>query len=304
MHRLLLPLVLLLTWGCTSLRPATTPASPVPTIAPVPSSTATPPVATISVIANIRPDPLVPNETVRVELTLQPILFETGITTGGSKYSSRRPDPNSPVREMRACFQFDSTCAPSGPWLPFQTKLAQAFPVEWIGTRELYYQLEFRDQAGVPLPGIDSLESPQPASRPRFVLNSAWDTRTPLPAQPSFVQTAISATRVAFPVTGTLVLENGGRMAAGKINTTINITVDFSAASPHGEVTDMRLAHQCPADREIETARWEPFVAQKIFPYKITVQNFVGWYLAVQYRDSAGNLSPVYCSDISVEGMP
>ena len=32
--------------------------------------------------------------------------------------------------------------------------------------------------------------------------------------------------------------------------------------------------------------------------------NIQGWYANAQYRDDAGNISPVYCDDISVEGMP
>lgn len=305
--RLLLPLALLLALGCTDVRSATTPASSVPATAPVPSSianTSGPAIATVAVFSDVNPDPLLPNETMTVELTLEPVLFETGVTADGTKYSSRRPDPNSPVREMRACFQFDAACAPSGSWLPFQTKLAQSFPVDWIGTRELYYLVEFRDQSAVAVPAIDQIETPERLPGAMLLLHSVWDTRTPLAAQPPFVQTAISATRVAFPVTGSLILEDGRSMAGGQVNSTINITAAFSATSPHGEVTEMRLLHLCPVAQEIETAPWEPFVSQKTFPYTISTPNFVGWYLAVQFRDEQGNLSPVYCSDISVEGMP
>ena len=34
------------------------------------------------------------------------------------------------------------------------------------------------------------------------------------------------------------------------------------------------------------------------------IRNFQGRYVNVQYRDVAGNMSPVYCDDISIEGMP
>ena len=32
--------------------------------------------------------------------------------------------------------------------------------------------------------------------------------------------------------------------------------------------------------------------------------NWVGFYQRVQYRDALGNLSSVYCDDISLEGNP
>jgi len=65
----------------------------------------------------------------------------------------------------------------------------------------------------------------------------------------------------------------------------------------------MRLLNHCGTLDEMNGARWEPFVKQKTFSYQIIGMNWVGWSLATQYRDANGHLSPVYCDDISVEGM-
>ena len=46
------------------------------------------------------------------------------------------------------------------------------------------------------------------------------------------------------------------------------------------------------------------YVGVHHFGLGIEANPIVGWYIAVQYRDASGNLSPVYCDDISVEGSP
>jgi hypothetical protein len=67
----------------------------------------------------------------------------------------------------------------------------------------------------------------------------------------------------------------------------------------------MRIGHQsCTTPIDLSTVAWEPFAAFKNFSYTIFAINWVGYYVDVQYRDAAGNISPVYCDDISIEGMP
>jgi hypothetical protein len=53
----------------------------------------------------------------------------------------------------------------------------------------------------------------------------------------------------------------------------------------------------------MEQAAWEPFVTQRSFPFTLAI-NWVGFYISAQYRDQHGNLSPAFCDDISLEGMP
>ncbi len=293
MTRALVFFVLLLgAMGCA----APTAMAPTPTL---PRATETSAVAMVSVFEDIQHEPIYPNTEFPFRLKLEPMLYRTGKTANGTSYSSSSPDPNPTVREMRVCFQFASACTPNGEWMPFQKSLNEKIPIDWLGERELFYAVEFRDAAGGKIPSRDELENRQA----HVSIESVLDTRTPMASQPAFVQTQVAVTRVAFPVTGSIQIQNGMCCAGGKVNSTIELTADFSANSSIGNITEMRLLHQCATPQEMERATWEPFVAQKKFPFKISVANWVGWYLAVQYRDDKGNLSPVYCDDISIEGM-
>ena len=51
------------------------------------------------------------------------------------------------------------------------------------------------------------------------------------------------------------------------------------------------------------TEPWGLFREQLTFTYRVPI-NWTGFYVRVQYRDSLGNLSPLYTDDISVEGAP
>ena len=118
----------------------------------------------------------------------------------------------------------------------------------------------------------------------------------------------VTLTRTPTPgasVTGSVLIHGGGCCMGGPVGTTISIDTAFSAASTAGAVTQMRIGHQsCTTTLDLSAVAWEPFAASKNFPYTITIQNWVGYYVDVQYRDAAGNVSPIYCDDISIEGMP
>jgi hypothetical protein len=108
-------------------------------------------------------------------------------------------------------------------------------------------------------------------------------------------------------VTGSVLLEDGRCCVGGLEGSTVNIKAVFEARSPFGEVTDMRVANgggQCLTEGEMSAVPWEPFTAEKTYQFAGIPINWVGYYVSVQYRDAQGNLSPVYCDDISVEGMP
>jgi hypothetical protein len=98
----------------------------------------------------------------------------------------------------------------------------------------------------------------------------------------------------------------GGRCCVGAVaGQELIISVEFSAHSPFGAVTEMRVASALAglAEDKIESASWEPFAPTR----QITVVppiNWIGFGVAVQYRDAQGNLSPVYRAEISIEGMP
>ncbi len=112
----------------------------------------------------------------------------------------------------------------------------------------------------------------------------------------------VSATTAA-PVTGAIQIAGGGCCIGGTEGDTIQAQVSFSAASPLGQVSQMRVVTGCSSDTDLESADWEPFVDSKTYPIHVAL-NWTGFYVCVQYQDEYGNLSAVYRDDISVEGMP
>lgn len=127
-------------------------------------------------------------------------------------------------------------------------------------------------------------------------------TDTPGPVGPTITPSAQTSR-----VTGSVLLEDGRCCVGGIEGSTVNIKVTFEAQSLAGEVTDMRVADgggKCLMESEMNTVPWETLAAEKTYPFGGIPINWIGWYVSVQYRDTQGNLSPVYCDDISVEGMP
>lgn len=132
---------------------------------------------------------------------------------------------------------------------------------------------------------------------------TATPTSTPEPRNylPLIRRSAASAVR------GSVLIEGGSCCVGGAAGDTIEIDAAFEASSSFGDVTEMRVrglyGGGCLAEDEMAQVSWEPFVSSKAYPVTLAI-NWVGFYVSVQYRDASGNLSPVYCDDISVEGMP
>lgn len=246
-----------------------------------------------------------PGAHVAITARVEPMILETGRTASGATFTSLTRWENARITEMQFCIETKRPCVPTGEWIPFQGEWQTTIDVEWLGERTYWLGAQFRDASGKIIRGYNPANPPTQleSGATNIVIHSTMDARTPMAAQPAFVQTAIAATRVAYPVTGSLVLQNGMCCAGGKVGTAIEINAAFDASSPNSNVTHMRLLNHCGAQNEMNTAPWEPFVKQKTFPYQISVPNWVGWYLAVQYRDANGDLSPIYCEDISIEGM-
>jgi hypothetical protein len=109
-----------------------------------------------------------------------------------------------------------------------------------------------------------------------------------------------------YPIVGSVVIEDDRCCAGGVAGDEIDLTARFEASSPFGEVTHMRvhsgsgpqLAGQMPG-----SIPWEPFSESRTFTTKVAL-NWAGFFVSVQFRDSAGNLSPIVWDDISIEGMP
>lgn len=210
------------------------------------------------------------------------------------------------IAEMRFCFSASGPCQPEGDWLPYAAKQQFPIPVDWLGPREFWLAAEFRDSSGNPIPSIDyrSWQPPQAVTQTFTQITGVWDEATPIGNQPATVQTAVAATLAAYPVTGSVVLAGGNSAAGGTAGSTIDIGVEFAASSPYGQVTEMRVrTGGCFAEAAMTEAAWEPFAASKTIPVYVVI-NWVGFYVSVQYRDANGNVSPVYCDDINVEGMP
>lgn len=83
------------------------------------------------------------------------------------------------------------------------------------------------------------------------------------------------------------------------------MSVDFKACSPYGAVTEMRVATGLAglSDDAIDLADWEPFAPMRQFSVTPPI-NWIGFEVAVQFRDALGNLSRVFRAEISIEGVP
>ncbi len=276
--------------------------SPAPTTSPSRARGEKIPVAKLSIAPVTDAQP---GNRVSVTARVEPMILETGLTPSGATFVSLTKWENANLTQMRFCIELARACAPEGEWHAFQAEWQTTFDVDWLGERVFWLGAQFRDANGQPIRAyISSSARPDESASTPIVINSAIDERTPMAAQPAFAQTAVAATRRAYPVSGALVLQNGLCCAGGKVGTTIEIDAAFEASSPYTTVTQMRWLERCGSQTEMNTAPWTPFVKQKIFRYPITTANWVGWTLAVQYRDANGNLSPIYCADISIEGMP
>lgn len=127
---------------------------------------------------------------------------------------------------------------------------------------------------------------------------------TPTASETPTVMTPLEMpTTASLTVTGSVQIAGGGCCIGGTDGETIQAQVSFSAESPFGRVSRMRVRSGCAADADLESADWEPFTDSKTYPVYVVI-NWIGFYICVQYQDEHGNLSPVYRDDISVEGMP
>ncbi|MFN8498674.1 MAG: hypothetical protein U0641_12550 [Anaerolineae bacterium] len=160
--------------------------------------------------------------------------------------------------------------------------------------------------ACVALLGGAGFSSQAEAGRPLLTATLSPTPTTPTPGNRLFLPLVLRA-RVSSStaVTGAVVLQDGACCAGGIANQPLNIHAAFTAASTVGVVTSMRVvAAWCPlAAQLIPGEPWQPFVNS--MTYTITPPiNWSSFDLAAQFQDNHGNVSPIYCADIAVEGMP
>jgi hypothetical protein len=224
------------------------------------------------------------------------------------------PPPN--VSEMQTCVSLDTPCSLSGYWVPFIPASSAAYTgaaeqqinlqVDWVGPRALYVAAQYRDDSGTIIPVVvEDGKNPSDVAQVSTQVFGVWDKATPIAALPSSVQTAVAATQVAFPVSGAVTLEGGRCCIGGVAGTTVTATASFTATSPFGAVQQMRLhaSPSCAGESAIAPAPWEPLVPSRAYPLQVAI-NFTSFAISAQYRDVQGNLSPVYCATLSVEGSP
>ncbi len=226
--------------------------------------------------------------------------------SGADMYSSTLAWKDHPVREMQFCLSLDKMCEPPGKWDPFQPSVGQFLTVDWVGPRTYTIAATFRDANGAVIKSVHSgygYTNAKDVTRYQNTLTSLVNTATPIAQQPPFVRTALAATQKAFPVTGSVLIEGGRSAAGGTAGSQISLKVQLAASSPAGKVTEMRVQTTGGCNQPTLTAAWEPFTPEKTFTTTLAL-NWVGFYVAAQFRDDNSHLSPVYCDDISLEGMP
>jgi hypothetical protein len=253
-----------------------------------------------------------------IVLVSTPVIYRVSRGSDGSvKSTSASRWESHDVSEMQVCFSFETPCQLSGNWIPFKLSpgagifgeaSVQKFSiqVDWVGPRTLWIVAQFRDTNKTPILSVsESYQTPQLISQASLKITGVWDEATLITVQPPKVQTAIAATRTAFPITGSVEIEEGRCCIGGTEGDTIEVHVGFSATSPFGKVEEMRVRTGgiCFRETEMVDTDWKSLVPSKNYPVHVAI-NWIGFYVSVQYRDNRGNLSPVYCDDIGVEGHP
>jgi tripartite motif-containing protein 71 len=125
---------------------------------------------------------------------------------------------------------------------------------------------------------------------------------------------SVSAARVSVnpqqgpdrPVTGTVQLAGGASIVGGGLGQTIEIHAGYTASSAHGSITMLRTRTSvvCPTPTEdLADEPWRAFTAAERFPYLVWSGGIWPFAVAVQFRDAQGNLSPVACDTVQVEGL-
>lgn len=240
---------------------------------------------------------------VNIRIAFRPYKRVEELRSDGSMNRYETDWTNHNVTEMRYCVGVGQTCSLPNDWKPFANEVRFPIAVRWIGANDYGVTAQFRTASNEIIPvGFNALD-----------VGSAWmsitgviDDKTPIASQPPAIQTIIAQARSAFPVSGKIQVGEQSTMG-GKAGTTLNIKVKFEATSPQANVTEMRVKPspmgRCLTPEEMNDAPWEKFVAEKTYTYSPPI-NWSTFKLHVQYRDAQGNLSPVYCGEVAVEGNP
>lgn len=243
--------------------------------------------------------------TARMEAFFEPVLH--GISRGSDgtvQGSSMRFLEDHNVAEMQVCTSMDTPCQLQDEWVPFAAEQVFEMPVDWLGAREIWLTASFRDAQGTVVPAVGGdYEDAKPVAHASYTIVGIVEEDAPVDGLPAHVQTAAVATREAFPVRGSVLIEDGGCCAGGTAGDTIQVDVAFEATSPEAPVHEIRVrtGDTCFTEEEMAQAEWEALLPESTYPVHVAI-NWIGFYVTAQYRDAQGNLSPAYCDDISIEG--
>lgn len=242
--------------------------------------------------------------TVAVRIAFRPYQQIDETRSDGSTNRYETDWKNHSITEMRYCVDVGRTCTLSNEWKPFANEARAQVVVTWIGLRDYGVTAQFRDVRGNLVPAGHNLAE---SANNWIPITGVIDDKTPVASQPSAIQTIIAQARAAFPVSGKI--QVGERpLMGGKAGSSLTVKVKFEAASPLAEIKEMRVkqssAGRCLTPEEMNDAKWEPFVAERTYPVTSIPINWSSFKLHAQFRDAKGNVSPVSCGEISIEGMP
>lgn len=278
-----------------------TPSAVVPTVdlTDLTSTPETPGQKSVFVLAYMNADKAIVGQSVSFNLSFEPVIFQA-LDGGTSQTLWESPD----VAEAQFCFAPDAPCELAEQWVPFASDQQFTAPIIWLGPRTYWFKAQFRNSAGSIVPAVISGSvAPQETAETSIEIVSVLEPGTPIHALPEQVQTAVAATQSAFPVSGSVKINGSPCCVGGKAGTTIQVKVNFAATSPTGDVTEMKVSSCSALNQTPDQASWEPFAPEKTFDVRVVI-NWTTFSLGAQYRDAQGNLSPVYCDDIGVEGSP
>src|SRR5215208_4323846 len=129
-------------------------------------------------------------------------------------------------------------------------------------------------------PTLTDTPIPPPEGSSQHVTPTASETPTVIPLLEM-------STTASLTVTGSVQIAGGGCCIGGTDGETIQTQVSFSAESPFGRVSRMRVRRGCSADTDLASADWEPFADSKTYPVAVVI-NWRGFYICVQFQDEHG----------------
>lgn len=233
------------------------------------------------------------------------------------------------IVEMDVCQQ---PCILSEQWKPFAPSYKCSVEIKNIGFQglECHLRARFRTADGTILYPVEYWSYRDNLDENLSILTGGYgvfNAMTPVTAYPTEEQfyAAATATQMTFAqnhVAGSFQLnnQNAGKTSATE-GTTFTLVLGFQATSPFANITEMRMLREgawrikgttnvnafgitCAGDYRMVESPWEPFVPKKEYPMPVNfVNQWVTFSYAVQYRDKLGNVSPVYCDVLEVEGM-